>query len=180
MPTWVTLRTALLALALTALSADAQSPTKRPRFEDYAAVRNWSGKAAPLNLVLPSERMFKTRLAKAASETANFADHYRFTSWGCGSNCAAGAFVDLETGQVIPPPLTSGTSGWDRWMFCWQAFRGAGVWTRPDSRLLIIRCGKTLIERLDDVVPDTYYFVWEGSRFELVAHKRADLTPPPN
>jgi len=56
---------------------------------------------------------------------------------------------------------------------------GAGVWTRPDSRLLIIRCGKTFIERLDDVVPDTYYFVWEDSQFKLVAHKKADTTPPP-
>src|ERR1017187_5236638 len=180
MATWVRVRMALLSLTGIVLAADAQSPTKLPPVEDYPASRNWSGENAPLNLVLPSERVFKTRLAKAASEKANFADHFRFTSWGCGSNCAAGAFVDLETGRVIQPPLTAGTAGWDRWMFCWQAFQGAGVWTRPDGRLLIIRCGKALIERLDDVVPDTYYFIWEGSRFKLVAHKRADVTPPPN
>jgi len=80
--------------------------------------------------------MFKTRLTEALSEPPNFADHYRFTSWGCGSNCSAGAFIDLQTGRVIPPPLSLGTTGWDRWMFCWQAFEGDGVWTRPDSRLL--------------------------------------------
>ncbi len=64
-------------------------------------------------------------------------------------------------------------------MYCWQAFRGAGVWTRPDSRLLIVRCGKTYIERLDDVVPDTYYFAWDGTRFQHVMRVRADQTPPP-
>jgi hypothetical protein len=139
------------------------------------------GAGKPLRLVLCCrQNECLRRLAKAASETPNFADHFRFTSWGCGSNCAAGAFVDLETGQVMPPPLTTGATGWDRWMFCWQAFQGAGVWTRSDSRLLIIRCGKTFVERLDDVVPDTYYFVWEGSQFKLVARKRADVTPPPN
>src|SRR5216684_6107452 len=165
----LTVQTAFLCLTGAFIAADAQPPTKRPTFEDYPAPRIWSGKAAPLILVLPSERMFKTRLTQAASEAANFAGHFRFTSWGCGSNCAAGAFVDLETGHVIPPPLSSGTAGWDLWMFCWQAYQGAGVWTRPDSRLLIVRCGKTFIERLDDVVPDTYYFVWEGSRFQRIA-----------
>jgi hypothetical protein len=178
-PKWTALQMAMLSIAGAALVADAQPPTKRPSFEDYPVPRDWSGKAAPLNLALPSERMFKTRLSKAASEPPNFADHFRFTSWGCGSNCAAGAFVDLETGRVVPPPLTAGATGWDRWMFCWSAFQGAGVWTRPDSRLLIVRCGKTFIERLDDVVPDTYYFVWEDSRFKQVAHVRADTTPPP-
>jgi hypothetical protein len=137
--------------------AVAQSPAKRPRFDDYGVSRTWGGKAAPISLALPSERMFKTRLTEALSQPPNFADHYRFTSWGCGSNCNAGAFIDLQTGRVIPPPLTAGTTGWDRWTYCWQAFEGAGVWTRPDSRLLIIRCGKTYNPRLDDVVPDTYY-----------------------
>ena len=104
MPMRISVRLALLSLTGVVIAADAQAPTKLPTFEDYPAPRIWSGETAPLNLVLPSERMFKTRLAKAASEMPNFADHFRFTSWGCGSNCAAGAFVDLETGQVIPPP----------------------------------------------------------------------------
>jgi hypothetical protein len=82
-------------------------------------------------------------------------------------------------GSVIPPPMGPGTSGWDRWMWCWQAFQGAGLWTHADSRLLVVRCGKTWIERLNDVVPDTYYFVWNGSRFERIAHIRADVTPAP-
>ena len=176
----VTVRMALLSLAGILLAVHAQSPKRRPRFDDYPVPRIWTGKAAPINLMLPAERMFKTRLTNAASAVANFADHYRFTSWGCGSECAAGAFVDLETGRVIPPPLTSGTNGWSRWTFCWQAYQGAGVWTRPDSRLLIVRCGKTFIERLDDVVPDTYYFVWQDSRFKPVAHIRSDQTPPPD
>jgi len=170
----------ILALVVAYLSfANAQPPTKRPRFEDFPAPRLWHGNVAPLQLLSPPERKFKTRFTKATSEPPNFADHYRWTDWGCGSNCAAGGFVDLMSGRVIPPPMTAGTSGWDRWMWCWQAFQGAGVWTHADSRLLVVRCGKTWIERLDDVAPDTYYFVWDGSHFERVAHVRADITSPP-
>jgi hypothetical protein len=170
----------ILALVVACvLLADAQPAGKLPRFEDFPAPRIWDGNVAPLQLFLPSERMFRTRLTKASSEQPNFADHYRFTVWGCGSNCASGAFVDLMNGKVIPPPMTAGVSGSDRWMWCWQAFQGAGLWTRADSRLIVLRCGKTLIERLDDVVPDTYYFVLDGSRFQRIAHIRADETPPP-
>jgi hypothetical protein len=75
--------------------------------------------------------------------------------------------------------MAAGTSGWDRWMFCVEAFEGAGLWTHAHSRLLVVRCGKTWIERLDDVVPDTYYFVWDGSQFKRIAHIRADVMPLP-
>jgi hypothetical protein len=41
------------------------------------------------NLILKGRlKTFKTRLTRAASEPPNFAEHYRFTVWGCGSNCA--------------------------------------------------------------------------------------------
>ena len=118
--------------------------------------------------------MFKTRLTDALSKPPNFADYYRFTIWGCGSNCAAGAFVNLKSGSVISPPLATGTNGWDRWIFCPAAYEAEGVWTRPDSRLVIMRCGKTYVESLDRLVPDTYYFVWDGSRFKSVLYVRAD------
>jgi hypothetical protein len=45
--------------------AAAQSSAKRPRFDDYVVPRTWGGKAAPISLALPSERMFKTRLTEA-------------------------------------------------------------------------------------------------------------------
>src|SRR5690242_7254065 len=77
----------------------------RPRLEDFLVVENWIPPAAPLKLPLRSERMFQTQLVNAAKERPNFAGHYRFTYWGCGSFCSAAALVDLQTGDVFPPPL---------------------------------------------------------------------------
>src|ERR1022692_4187763 len=89
--------------------------TDVPRFEDYSSLKAWHGPAAPIKLVTRSERMFRTRLTEAAKEPPNFAGHYRITYWGCGSVCGAGALIDLETGNVCPPPLGGNGEGWDRW-----------------------------------------------------------------
>jgi hypothetical protein len=51
--------------------------------------------------------MFRTRLTDAAKESPNFAGHYRFTIWGCGSECISGAIIHLETGKVFSPPLAN-------------------------------------------------------------------------
>jgi hypothetical protein len=64
------LRVALLSLAAQYGAANAQSMTKRPRFEDYSVPRIWTGKPASVNLVLPSERMFKTRLSQVCLATS--------------------------------------------------------------------------------------------------------------
>src|SRR5258708_39476447 len=87
-----------------------------PRFEDFPVSENWNQSAAPLELTTRSERMFRTNLTNAAMEPANFAGHYRFTFWGCGSMCGAGALIDLQTGDVFPPPLGAHGNGWARWI----------------------------------------------------------------
>lgn len=120
--------------------------------------------------------MFKTRLTQAGAQPPNFAGHYRFTAWGCGSKCSAGAVIDLQTGRIIPPPLAMGTHGWDRWIYCGQAFDHEGVWTRAGSRLMIVRCGKTYIRGWNRVAPDTYYFVWDGSECKQIFRARGDET----
>jgi hypothetical protein len=123
---------------------------------------------------LRSERMFKTRLTEAARGAPNFAGKLRSAVWGCGSNCAAGAFIDLETGIVYAQPLAKGTRGWERWMIPDEMFEGAGMYGRPDSRLLIVRCGKRWLDKEELLVPDTYYFVWEGDRFRRLMKITAD------
>jgi hypothetical protein len=37
----------------------------------------------------------------------NFAGHYCFVYWGCGSDCQHGVIVDIETGKVYDGPTAS-------------------------------------------------------------------------
>src|ERR1051325_4969852 len=68
-----------------------------PRFEDFPVTETWTSPSAALKLTTSSERMFKTNLTAASQQSPNFAGHYRLTHWGCGSNCAAAALIDLKT-----------------------------------------------------------------------------------
>jgi hypothetical protein len=56
----------------------------------------------------------------------NFAGHYCFVYWGCGSNCQDGAVVDLKTGIVYPAITAS-----------------MGFEFRNNSRLVIVNPGQT-------------------------------------
>jgi hypothetical protein len=139
-----------------------------PRFEDFPVTEHWDGVPAPVRLATRSERMFRTRLTQAAKEPPNFASHYRIVIWGCGSNCRAGAVVDLKSGVVFPPPLSSGGEGWNRWGIGSEEIEH-DIDSRPNSRLAIVNS-------MD--VPDVYYFVWEGNRFRQVLHVRATSPVP--
>lgn len=92
-------------------------------FEDFPAETiNTADKA---NLDLSSKegaRSFKTRITNAyKADTANFAGHYTFAWWGCGSPCQDGVIVDRRTGKIYEIP--SGSLGYN---------------FRPDSRMLIV------------------------------------------
>jgi hypothetical protein len=143
--------------------------TPAPRFEQYPVDEIWQGTPANLRLTTVSERMFRTVLTNAAKKSPNFAGHYRVTYWGCGSNCSAGALIDLQTGDVFPLPMAqSDGKGWERWIECPASFEGANDEFRANSRLMIVRCGLNFSEHLKRNVPDTYYFVWEGRGFRLL------------
>jgi hypothetical protein len=163
---------ALFTLLSAALCAAAQPP----RFEDYPSPANWRAPAVPVKLITPSERMFRTRLTEAARQPPNFAGHYRITYWGCGSNCAASAVIDLETGNVYPPPLGAKGPGWDRWASCIASFDGTGDDFRLSSKLMIVRCGLSIDENGKNR-PDVNYFLWEANRFRELQHIRAKESP---
>lgn len=101
-----------------------------------------------------------------------FAGRFREAGWGCGSNCGAGAFIDLSTGRVYPPPLSSKGEGWERWMYCGTMFEGNGFEYRLNSRLIVARCGWNP-DKSNRNHPDVYYFVWEGDGFHALKHVRA-------
>ena len=158
----------LFMLAVTALAQSA--PDTVPRFEDYAVIQIWHGTPAPIQLVTPAERTFRTRLTSASKEPANFAGHYRFAIWGCGSECISGAIIDLETGNVFSPPFAKDNSTAMHFSVCQSAYENSGIDFRVNSRLLVLRCGLKYSERLQTNVPDGYYFVWEGERFKEILH----------
>jgi hypothetical protein len=159
---------ALLFVSL--VTAQTTSPTSAsakplPRFEDYPVTEQWHDTPASVKLTTLSERLFQTRLTEASKQPPNFTGHFRFTFWGCGSNCGAGAVIDLKTGIVYPPPLGAHSNGWGRWIMSPAEFEASGVEFRLDSKLVIVRGGINYSERLKANVPDVYYFVWEAERF---------------
>ena len=117
-------------------------------------------------LTPPLEHFFRTRLINAVNEPPNFATHYRFAMWGCGSECASGAVIDLATGELIAPPLAP---IWVSFSVCQSAYEGFGVEVRVDSKLMILRCGRNFDKQLRRNVPDVYYFVLDGKRFRQLA-----------
>jgi hypothetical protein len=155
------LGTIAIAILLIGCIVNAQTASvKQPRFEDYPITETWQGARAALKLTKPSERMFRTQLANASKQPPDFAGHYRFAGWGCGSDCAAGAIIDLQTGAVFPPPLGKE----DDWMFCGGIVEGGFTTYRRDSRLMIVRCQEGLSEI------GVHYLVWENQRFREILH----------
>jgi hypothetical protein len=166
-------RSTVIILALicsVALGSDKDKKTS-PRFEDFPVKEVWEGKPAPVKLTLPSERKYQARLRGAAKEKPNFAGHYRVVIWGCGSECISGAILDLQTGRVYSPPMANDSNDEMHFSFCQSAYYPSRVGYRVNSRLLIVRCGLNFVERQNDNVPDTYYFVWENNRFRLLSHQ---------
>jgi hypothetical protein len=154
-----------LLVALTSLlPAQSVSQPKVPRFEDYPVAEKWEGPAAPVKLTTASERLFVTRLTAASKEPPDFAGHYRFAGWGCGSICAAGAIIDLTTGIVYAPPFAGKGTGAEHWIFSWDVFDAPFTEYRVDSRLLVIRRAGS-----QPPIADKYYFIFENEQFRQIA-----------
>lgn len=141
-----------------------------PRFEDFPVSERWDRARAPVQLTTSSERMFRTELTDASEGGPNFAGHYTFAIWRCGSNCAAGAVIDLRTGRVFPPPLGAHGDGWGRWCIAAGLFDGAAIDFQVNSRLVVIKSGLNFSEERNVNVPDEDYFVWEDNRFRQLLH----------
>jgi hypothetical protein len=74
-------RAVFLAI-LGSILADAQTVHDNPpRFEDYPVTDSWHGSVAQLKLITPSERMFRTRLSKAAKQPPVLRDIISFRFW---------------------------------------------------------------------------------------------------
>ena len=162
---WV--RSFVLLTLTISLWAQGRPVSQPPQFEDYPVNESWHGTAPPLNLTSRWDRMFRTRLTNAAKEPPNFAGHFHFVTWGCGSECVSGAVIDLQNANIFAPPLATATA---HFSVCQSAYENSGIEHRADSRLMIVRCGLNYSELLQRNVPDVYYFLWEGARFRELLH----------
>jgi hypothetical protein len=92
-------------------------------FDDFKVTKVDNKKYAELDL--KSNEMassYRTRLREGyKADTANFAGHYTFVYFGCGSPCQGSLVIDRKTGKVYDSP--SASLGYD---------------FRADSRMLIV------------------------------------------
>jgi hypothetical protein len=131
----------ILAPIPAALAQAAHGTAVRPpQFDEYPAGGTFSGKHhAPL--LTKENRGFRTRLRQGAKEKVNFAGHYVFTTWGCGSECIMGAAIDVKTGKVFLLPFT---------VCCWGDDDPAEF--HADSRLIAIHGQR------NEKGPGTWYY----------------------
>jgi len=65
-------------------------------------VKKFDGKLAKVDfLTNPDAKSFYTSITTQASEGPNFAGHFNFASWGCGTDCVGFAVVDSNTGKIV-------------------------------------------------------------------------------
>lgn len=159
----------LLAFCLSGLPASAENaldhhtisradiPTDAPRFEDFRITVFKGTPARPDVSTHRRSRLFRTELREAASLGANFAGHYRLTSWGCGTACFQWAVIDLKSGQVFHPKNLAST---DHVSVQEDLFEGGiqAVHVRADSRLLVVMGEINQNPKMRGIS----WFVWNG------------------
>lgn len=132
------------------------SNSDTPKFEDYSAEIS---EAKPKPIVFRGNkdaRMFRTRLREANTGRVNFAGHFIFTYWGCGTGCVYGAIINTKTGRVYFPKELAGISfGMD--------VPDEPLQYQKDSRLFILHGNAGNAEN-----PGVTYLVWEGTKFKQI------------
>jgi len=78
-------------------------------FDDFKASNIDNKSKAKLDLSSNKDASnFRTRLREAyEADTSNFAGHYTFVYWGCGSPCQSSLLIDRQTGKIYDSPGAS-------------------------------------------------------------------------
>lgn len=153
-------KSALAALLLAAPSAlwavpcDVGSP---PQFADYPAAPAVIEKRAALKLNSAFARKYRTALREGLRDyPIEFAGRYVVVTFGCGTTCMFGGWVDAKTGEAFGMPGILDTFG------------PFGVETplvlRTDSRLVITLGAASS----DNTRPEASYYEWTGAKLSLV------------
>jgi hypothetical protein len=154
---------AILILSASAIFAQDDFSTDKvvekrdaPHFSSYRETV-YKGDAAPVIIDSKLSRTFRTTLRETVKEEgANFAGHYTFAAWGCGTGCNQMAVVDLKTGKTyFTPGMLSVVMGVPHQLLDMLEFKA-------NSRLLKI------VGRTDGKHFGTWYYEWKNNRFRLV------------
>ncbi len=145
------------------------APKDAPRFEDFPAPAIHIEKPHPVDFT--GNRLawrFRTVIRQGAAEGPNFAGHYTFVSWGCGSSCAAWAIVDSISGHVFMSrdfgALSTVFVGGDDPSFT--------ISFRRDSNLMILFGAPNEDEEREGIT----YLVWNGHDMKVIRFiSRTDL-----
>jgi hypothetical protein len=144
---------------------------KAPKFAAYRVEPRGVSVRPKLDFSSPTARTYRTLLRSEIAKGPNFAGHYRFVVWGCGSSCAMFAVVNLNTGRVIQADGFSSvnTVNFDvDQKFFSNPKRDFGDFDfRRDSRLLVVVGG--LDE--DEEREGAFYFVLEREQLRLIHSK---------
>jgi hypothetical protein len=139
-------------------------PADAPRMTDYPAPP-FVGKNATLKLNSDAEtRMFRTRIAQWAKEKPNFAGHYVFATWACGTDCTQITIIDAQNGRVYHPPGVSTNDS----VNVHEALVGQTLLFQRDSRLL--RLIGMPEERSEE--RGVSYYLWEHNRLHRIRFVR--------
>ncbi|MES2113879.1 MAG: hypothetical protein V4578_01955 [Pseudomonadota bacterium] len=120
----------IIIVAAALLSASAQGRAAEPVFQQFPVAQHFAGRSAPLRLMHPRDREFRTALTAAARQPVNFAGHYVLTTLGCGASCILVAAIDARTGTVAWLPFT---------LCCWDIAVTEPVQFKLDSDLIVLR-----------------------------------------
>lgn len=70
--------------------------------EVVKSVKTFDGVSAKVDFSSdPVLSRFRTTVSEQIAKGANFAGHFSFVSWGCGTSCISYAIIDLVTGKRV-------------------------------------------------------------------------------
>lgn len=154
----------LSVLLLGAISSLGLAQSKTPTFRQFA-VKVKKVKNISVNLKShKNANTFRTNLRNAAKEGVNFAGHFVFATWGCGTNCSESAIIDANTGRVFFPAELEGAG----FGFCDLPEDTEPIVYKPDSRLIILSGFKGGDLESKSGRCGIYYLEWTGTNFKQV------------
>lgn len=152
-----------IAFAIFSMNA-AAAAQKVPSFKSYAVKVGRKESKQPDLASNKNARMFRTNLRNAAKEGVNFAGHYVFTTWGCGTSCLESAIIDARTGKVFFPSILQGVGAG----FCDLPDDTETLVYKSDSRLLILSGFKGGAQNDANEGCGIFYFEWTGANFKQI------------
>lgn len=140
-------------------------------YASFPVLGSFNGSPVAARIKGERQHRFRSAIQDGAKSGPNFAGHYTFVSWGCGTSCSSYVIVDAVDGKVFEPKTSivgfgNGSDLPD----------GVGVFFRLDSRLLAINgCTNALFVNDDDSCGE-HLFVMEPYGIRQLSFKRMNLT----